>query len=167
MPKISQKIDKLTHSIENRISCDSFATDVIELKIEELKTLKKAWKFDWNQEFSSGNQVYKLVIRTAPEVIQELLSICDKGDHIFMNLLESAPHNFGKNKIYEGVAGNLVAFACQVSFEKGYGGIVAFEVKTKLIEHYKLTLKAQLFAGNKMFIDEKPALLLIEKYFNN
>lgn len=79
MPKISQKIDKLTKSIENCISGDSFATDVIELKIEELKTLKKAWKFDWNQEFSSGNQVYKLVIRTVPEVIQGLVSINDKG----------------------------------------------------------------------------------------
>ena len=73
MPKISQKIDKLSNSIENRISGDSFATDVIELKIEELKALKKAWKFDWNKEFSYGNKVYKLVIRTAPEVIQGLL----------------------------------------------------------------------------------------------
>ncbi|MBA4407808.1 MAG: hypothetical protein Q8S54_02305 [Bacteroidota bacterium] len=166
MPKISQKIDKLTNSIENRISRDSFATDVIELKIEELKSLKKKWKFDWGREFQTGNKVYKLVIRFSPEVIQGLVSISDKGDHIFMNLIESTPHNFGKSKIYEGVAGNLVAFACQVSFEKGYGGIVAFEAKTKLIEHYKLTLKAELFAGNRMFIDEKPALLLIEKYFN-
>ena len=32
MPKISQKIDKLSNSIENRISGDSFATDVIELR---------------------------------------------------------------------------------------------------------------------------------------
>jgi len=84
-----------------------------------------------------------------------------------MNLLESAPHNFGENKIYEGVAGNLVAFACKVSLENGYDGIVAFEAKTKLIEHYKLTLKAQLFAGNRMFIDERSALFLINKYFNN
>lgn len=166
MPKISQKIDKLTNSIENCISGDSFATDVIELKIEELKTLKKAWKFDWSQEFSSGNKVYKLVIRTAPAVIQGLVSISDKGDHIFMNLIESAPNNFGKNKIYEGVAGNLVAFACQVSFDKGYGGIVVFEAKTKLIEHYKLTLEAQMITSNRMFVDTKPALRLIDKYFN-
>jgi len=133
MPKISQKIDKLTNSLENCISGDSFATDVIELAIEDLLTLKKGWKFNWNQEFSSENKVYKLVIRIAPTVIQGLVSIIDKGDHIFMNLIESAPHNFGKNKIYEGVAGNLVAFACQISFEKGYGGIVAFKAKNKLI----------------------------------
>jgi len=166
MPKISQKIDKLTKSIENRISGDSFATDVIELKVEELKSLKKKWKFDWGREFLTGNKVYKLVIRSSPEVIQGLVSISDKGDHIYMNLIESAPHNFGKNKIYEGVAGNLVAFACMVSFEKGYGGIVVFEAKTKLIEHYKLTLGAQMITSNRMFIDANSALGLIDKYFN-
>lgn len=166
MPKISQKIDKLTKSIENRFSGDSFATDVFELKPEELKSLNKKWKFDWGREFLIGNKVYKLVIRFSPEVIQGLLSISDKGDHIFMNLIESAPHNFGKNKIYEGVAGNLVAFACQVSFEKGYGGIVVFETKTKLIEHYKLTLGAQMITSNRMFVDTNPALRLIDKYFN-
>jgi hypothetical protein len=136
MPKISQKIDKLTKSIENRFSGDSFSTDVIELKVDELKLLKKKWKFDWEKEFLTGNKVYKLVIRFSPEVIQGLVSMSDKGDHIYMNLIESAPHNFGKNKLYDGVAGNLVAFACKVSFDKGYGGIVAFEAKTKLIEHY-------------------------------
>jgi len=49
MPKISQQIDKLTNSIVNRITGESFATDVIELKREELKTLKRGWKFDWNK----------------------------------------------------------------------------------------------------------------------
>ena len=131
----------------------------------ELKKLKKVWKFDWNKESKTG-KVYKLVIRHAPEVIHGLVSIIDGGDHIYMNLIEAAPHNYGKNKTYEGVAGNLVAFACQFSFDKGYGGFVSFEAKTKLIEHYKLTLNAQLFAGNRMFINNKAAILLIGKYFN-
>jgi hypothetical protein len=70
------------------------------------------------------------------------VSIIDGTDHIYLNLIETARHNFGKNKIYEGVAGNLVAFACQKSLEKGYEGFVSFEAKTRLIEHYKRTLKA-------------------------
>ena len=84
-----------------------------------------------------------------------------------MNLIETARHNFGKNKIYEGVAGNLVAFACKLSSNKGYEGFVVFEAKTKLIEHYKLSLKAQLIARNRMVIDKTAALFLIDKYFNN
>jgi len=165
MAKISQKVDKLTNSIVNRLSGDSFETDVIELLPFELKKLKRGWKFDWDREASTG-KIYKLVIRHAPEVIQGLVSIYDGGDHIYMNLIETARHNFGKNKIYEGVAGNLVAFACQISINKGYDGIVAFEAKTKLIEHYEQTLKAQLFAGNRMFIDKAAAYFLMEKYFN-
>jgi hypothetical protein len=50
MAKISQNIDRLTNSIVNRISGDSFDTDVIELQIVELKNFKKGWKFDWNKE---------------------------------------------------------------------------------------------------------------------
>lgn len=166
MAKISQKVGRLTNSIVNRLSGDSFDTDVIELQKAELKNLRKGWKFDWKKEASTGN-IYKLVIRHSPEVIQGLVSISDKGDHIFMNLIETARHNFGKNKIYEGVAGNLVAFACRLSSNKGYEGFVVFEAKTKLIEHYKLSLKAQLITNNRMVIGKTAALFLIDKYFNN
>lgn len=165
MAAISQNIDKLTNSIVNKLSGDSFDTDILELQIGDLKNIKKGWKFDWNKEFSKG-KVYKLEIRHYPEVIQGLISLIDKGDHLFMNLLESAPHNFGKDKIYEGVAGNLVAFSCKLSFEKGYDGYVAFEPKTKLIEHYKSTLKALLIASNRMVIGKTAASILIDKYYN-
>jgi hypothetical protein len=37
-------------------------------------------------------------------------SFSDDKDHLFMHLIESAPFSKGKNKIYVGVAGNLVAF---------------------------------------------------------
>jgi hypothetical protein len=165
MVKISQKIDSLTNSIRNVFSGDSFETDVIEIKLSELRKLKKGWKFNWVKEAAIG-KTYKLVIRQSPEVAQGLLSIYDGLDHIYMNLIETAPHNYGKNKVYEGVPGNLVAFACKISLEKGYEGFVSFEAKTKLIEHYKNTLMAQSFAGNRMFIDNKAAVILIDKYFN-
>ena len=83
-----------------------------------------------------------------------------------MNLLEAAPHNFGENKIYEGVAGNLVAFACKLSFDLGYDGYVAFEPKTQLIEHYQKSLKAQLISNKRMILDTKAANFLVMKYFN-
>jgi len=59
-----------------------------------------------------------------------------------MDLLESAPFNIGQNKLYEGVAGNLVAHACKVSFQKGFDGFVASTAKTQLIKHYEKTLDA-------------------------
>ena len=71
----------------------------------------------------------------------------------------------GDKKIYLGVPGNLVAFACKISFEKGYGGYVSFESKSKLKEHYKKTLKAHFLFGNFMAIDSKAAFKLIDQYF--
>ena len=82
-----------------------------------------------------------------------------------MDLIESAKFNKGKSKLYIGVAGNLVAFACKTSFEKGYDGVVSFVAKTQLIDHYKQTLGAKLFGGNRMFIDTKEAKILTTKYF--
>lgn len=165
MAKINQKIDRLTNSIVNKLSGDSFDTDVMAISKTELKTLKKGWKFNWIEEYSRG-EVYKLVIRHYPDVIQGLVCLVDKKDHLFMNLIENAPHNFGKNKIYEGVLGNLVAFACKLSFDKGYDGYVVFEPKTRLIEHYNKTLKAQLISSNRMVINTNAAIFLIDKYFN-
>jgi len=102
MAKISQKVDRLTNSIVNRLSGDSFDTDVIELQKAELKNLKKGWKFDWKIEVKES-KVYKLVIRSSPDVIQGLISIEEQKDFIFMRLVETAPHNYGSNKVYEGV----------------------------------------------------------------
>ncbi len=82
-----------------------------------------------------------------------------------MHLIESAKFNRGQGKIYKGVAASLVAFACKISFEKGYDGVVAFAAKSQLIEHYKQTLGAKQFAGNKMYIETKEALNLVKQYF--
>lgn len=100
-------------------------------------------------------------------IIQGLICVLDKGDHIFRDLIESAKFNKGENKLYKGVAGNLVAFACKTSFEKGYDGIVSFIAKTQLIHHYSETLGAKLFGGNRMFIDTKDAYILTTKYFKD
>ena len=82
-----------------------------------------------------------------------------------MNLLESAPFNVGKNKLYEGVAGNLVAYACKVSFQKGFNGFVVFTAKTNLIKHYEKTLNAFHFKNQRMIIDTKASEFLVKKYF--
>lgn len=48
------EIDKLTRSIENAISGDSFKTEVLELTLADIKKLKKAdWLFEWKAEAKS------------------------------------------------------------------------------------------------------------------
>lgn len=89
----------------------------------------------------------------------------DKKDHIFLHLLESAKFNKGKRKLYLGVPGKMVAFACKISFEKDYEGFVAFDSKTALIKHYEQTLGATHFRGQRMFIETRAAAQLVAKYF--
>lgn len=161
-------IDKLTNSIQNTISGDSFPTDIARFTIRDTKliTKKNGWNFNWKSELNNDiNEVYKLTVIHNPDIIQGLLSIRKEPDHIFINLLENAPFNIGKAKLYEGVAGNLVAYACKLSFQFAYDGFVSFTAKTRLIKHYEETLGAYHFGGHKMIIPTHSAKLLVEKYF--
>jgi hypothetical protein len=162
------EIDKLTNSIENTISGDSLPTNVALLEKGDLKlTLRKQdWVFDWKSESKKKDrQVYKLTVQNNPQVIQGLLSLTIKADHIYMNLLESAPFNKGSHKIYRGVPGNLVAFACKMSLEGGFEGVLSFHSKTRLILHYEKTLGAVHVGGHLMILQGTASLKLVAKYF--
>jgi hypothetical protein len=164
------RIDKLTKSIESAATGESFATTISLLLLSDLKqiTKKNGWLFNWRTELNiADREVYKLTIEGRPSIIEGIVSLSTRPDHIFMNLIESAPSNRGKNKIYLGVPGNLVAFLCRVSFQRGFNGFVAFHSKTKLIEHYKKELGARHFGGHLMIIDEVAAKKLIDKYFKD
>ena len=164
------EIDKLTNSIQNTVSGDSFPTEVSRLTKTDLKqvTKKNGWSFNWKTELADNTrEVYKLTIGNNPNIIQGILSFTIEPDHIYMDLLESAPFNRGKNKLYEGVAGNLVAYACKVSFQNGFDGYLSFTAKTKLINHYIKTLEAYHFGGHLMIITTIAANRLIDKYFKS
>jgi hypothetical protein len=164
------EIDKLTNSIENVITGDSFATDISLLTRSDLPsvTKTKGWLFNWKDEFKEpARDVYKLTIVNNPKIIQGLISLEVKADHVYMHLVESAPFNKGNTKVYSGIPGNLVAFACKLSFQRGHEGNVSFISKSKLIEHYERTLGAFHFGGRIMIIETTAALKLINKYFQN
>jgi hypothetical protein len=84
-----------------------------------------------------------------------------------MHLVENAQFNKGQTKMHSGVAGNLVAFACKLSFQRGHEGNVSFLSKSQLVHHYEKTLGAFHFGGRVMIIETQSALKLINKYFQN
>ncbi|MDR0794347.1 MAG: hypothetical protein LBE82_13650 [Chitinophagaceae bacterium] len=91
------EVDILTNSIQNTITGNSFMTDVTLIQtISELKdiTKKNKWQFDWKYEFKqSQRDIYKLTISNNQHVIQGLISLEIKSDHVYMHLVESAPFN--------------------------------------------------------------------------
>jgi hypothetical protein len=122
---------------------------------DNLSIKKSNWQFDWKTELNnSRKQVFKLNIVGNAHIIQGLMCIEDKSDHK------------GKDKMYLGVLGNLVAYACKISFEKGYDGYVAFDAKSALIKHYETTLHATHFRGLRMYIQTPAAYRLVNQYFN-
>jgi len=166
---IDIEIDKLTNSLENLITGDNFPTDIVITDLNDFKSItkKEGWLFDWKSEFKMPDRdVYKLTIVNNQTVIQGLISLSVKTDHVYMHLIESAPFNKGKDKVYAGVPGNLVAFACKLSFQRGFEGYLSFLSKTNLINHYEKTLGATHVGGNLMIINTVAALKLINKYFD-
>jgi hypothetical protein len=166
---IDIEIDKLTNSLENLITGDNFPTDIVITDLNDFKSItkKEGWLFDWKSEFKMPDRdVYKLTIVNNQTVIQGLISLSVKTDHVYMHLIESAPFNKGKDKVYTGVPGNLVAFACKLSFQRGFEGYLSFLSKTNLINHYEKTLGATHVGGNLMIINTVAALKLINKYFD-
>lgn len=164
-------IDKITNSIEEAATGISHDTDIVLVTASEIKTVlkKDGWFFNWKKEFKvSGHQMYKLVIE-GQQKIQGLISLEPVSgvghNFIEMHLIENAPYNYGANKLFAGVAGNMVAFACKKSFDLGF---VAFVSKTELTDHYIQTLGAQLIYGNnRMAIFPESVKKLVNSYYNN
>jgi len=163
-------IDKLTNSIENTISGESFHTNVTLVSVLDLKsvTKTKGWNFNWKVELKKkDHQVYKLTTRDNPTIIHGLMSLKIEEDHVFVSIIENAPFNIGKIKLYKGVPANLFAYACKVSWDLGNQGSVAFVSKSRLIEHYEESLGAVHLGNQRMIILPMDALNLIRRYFLN
>jgi hypothetical protein len=163
-------VDGLTKSIVLAATGERFETMVLPIEKKDLPAISKkaGWLFDWRQIVAEGFAVYKLVTVKEPKVIQGLVAFKENEDHLYMRLLESAPFNVGKGKKFIGSPGNLVAFGCLMSRQKGFRGFLAFIPKTALMEHYERTLGARRILGtNRMAIYEPQAEFLINQYFPN
>jgi len=143
--------------------------DIKLIKYKELPLKKDGWSFNWKSLFKiEGSELYKISLEESPSEIQGVLMVTILyGEMLFMNNVENAPHNIGKNKRYENTAGCLLAFACKLSFEKGKGnyvGFLSFDSKTKLVELYQNKYGASLAMGHKMFFGSEAGKALMKKY---
>lgn len=135
--------------------------------LEDLKTT--GWNFKWSDSDLRNSEIYKLTLKGDAQ-IQGLVALNDfkKDNAIYVKLAESAPHNIGKNKKFDGVGGHLFAIAIKKSIERGYGGFVFMDAKNiELVEHYQKTLGAVHIGGvhpYRMFIDESNAQKILNYY---
>ncbi|NII27354.1 hypothetical protein HB364_19850 [Pseudoflavitalea sp. X16] len=169
MHRHSFLIDKITNSIEDAQTGKSYKTEVVPVELTDFKTVlkKNGWRFNWRKEHKHAErQLYKILVEGDVN-IQGLISLQPVENYIELHLIETAPHNYGKSKKYVGVPGNLVAFACKMSFDTGFEGFVGFRAKTQLIQHYVDTLGAELIFKDRMCISGISAKKLVNSYYKN
>jgi hypothetical protein len=164
-------IDKITECIEEVATGNLFETEFLRVGASDLRPLfkKDGWIFIWKSFLKySERKIYKLVLKEDATLrIQGLISMEELGGFIEVHHAESAPHNRGDYKQYAGIGGNLFAFACRESFERGFEGYTAFVSKTELIEHYQSTLGADLITlkNRRMVIPTEAAKKLVNSYY--
>lgn len=121
------------------------------------------WKFDWAITQRNGYHVYELFVN-GDNTVQGRVSLKIGGGVANVDIVETAPHNYGHTGKYLDVGGHLFAIACQVSLENGCDGVVAFDSKSDLVEYYKKELNAVEIYPRRMVIFEDAAQVILDRY---
>ena len=162
-------IDKLTPCLEEISTGKIYQTTFSIAEIEDLDGLQaKGWNFDWADNELSRYNIYKLQLMD-DAVTQGLVAAEVIRGAVYIRLAESAPHNLGDNKMFEGVGGHLFAIAIKLSNAMGFNGYVFFDAKNmKLVDHYATKFGASRVMARihvyRMEIDEVNAQKLLENY---
>ncbi|MNU52198.1 hypothetical protein D3C71_412040 [compost metagenome] len=144
----------------------------------EIPSLRDGWLFNFNRHIQlKGKKTFVLVKEDTPRIIEGcLIFSLHETFGPYMDYLEVAPHNKGRNGKYKKVAGCLIAYACVLSFETGIGsdkGILTFYAfgedensQRRLEELYRTKYKAIKNIWGFMEIYQNESKLLIEEYLN-
>jgi len=155
----------------------------IEAKIDKpgklvLPSLTDGWRFNFkNHSKKKGFQTYVLICQISPDIIEGCLIFQLKNTvEPYMAFIEIAPHNKGDNKVYNKVAGCLIAYACRLSFIHGkdhFKGWLAFDVleenkndEIKLMSVYCQKYGALKWGDTTMVIPPETGERLIDEYLN-
>ncbi len=169
--EIDIEIDSLTDCLIERATGNKLDTEfrlvartITKGDAEKLKA--DGWKFDWSIPHQDNCEIYALTMKDSTK-IEGLIALKHFRSQFFtyVDLVETAPHNYGHNGKYIGVGAHLFAIACKLSWDAGNEGYVQFVAKTALVEHYKKTLNAHSIDSQRMYIDSAGAIELIKKYF--
>jgi len=144
----------------------------------EMPTVNNGWIFNFKKNgVKQGKITFVLVKVETPKIIEGCMTFSmHKTFGPYMDMLEVAPHNKGKEGLYKRVAGCLIAYACGLSFEQGLmedKGILTFQAygKTDESEEELEKLYREKYGAIKnpfgfMEIHADISKKLIEEYLN-
>jgi hypothetical protein len=154
-----QKISHLQISLKKGIQIE-LVTD------EDYKIIAKAkYFFDWKKE--KGKWVYKLRLNDSEEILGLMsLENFEIEDRLQINLLAVSKENRGLKKIYDGIAENLMVFACREAVKLyAENACVSLIPKTELKIHY-IQKYGMIDAGRQVFLEGITLYKLLDKNEN-
>lgn len=114
-----------------------YTIEILPVEDTDYKSLKKArYFFDWKEE--KEQEVYKL-IRDGSEEILGVISVerIPTEWRIHIRLLTVSRENKGKDKKYDKIAGNLIAYVSKLAVEEfGELACISLRPKTLIAQHY-------------------------------
>jgi hypothetical protein len=145
--------------------------------ISEMPSIQQNWRFNFDKELKKLKNAtgYLLVTEKTPEIIDGgmIFQLIDKKEP-YMAFVEVAPHNKKEKKIYDHVAGCLIAFAYQLSVIEGigdYNSMLQFDVleekkedEVKLMALYSKKYYAKRWRETTMVIMDDDGEALIKEY---
>jgi len=135
-----------------------------EVTVDDYKVMTKGnFFFDWKLE--KDFKVYKLVLVESNEILGLMsLDHVETETRFEIKLLAVSRQNRGHKKSYEGIAGNLIAFACREAL-KFYGeeAFISLLPKTRLRVHYMLNYNMREI-GSQLFLHQGTMRELLKKY---
>lgn len=143
----------------------------------KLPGLADGWRFAFDKQSKKfpHSTTYILVTDESPDIIDGCMIFQLKDKVVpYMAFVEVAPHNYGKKKKYDYVAGCLIAFAFKQTYIQGkgdYQGWLAFDVReedpedqVKLMAIYSKKYGAVKVDDTQMYLMDDAGDTLIEKY---
>ncbi|MDT0650788.1 N-acetyltransferase [Autumnicola edwardsiae] len=138
--------------------------EIVPIELDDLKRVPKSkfW-FDWREEINYD--VFKLQISGTDEILGLIsMETHHQDSRLEIRLLAASKENRGKNKKFDRLVGNLIAFACIRSITMfGSLACVSLVPKTRLIDHYREEY-SMIEAGKSLFLDGKELLEIIKRF---
>jgi len=129
----------------------------------KLPSMIDGWRFNFSKHSKKKDcETYILTTEKTPEIVEGCLIINTTNHYqVYMAFVEVAPHNKGKDKKYDRVAGCLIAFACRQSFIHEKEGYLAFDVReeNKQNEIKLMTLYSQKY--NAVRLEDSTTMIIL------
>jgi hypothetical protein len=148
-------------------------------KLKEMPSLQDNWRFNFNKHIAKPNcTAYVLVTEEKPDIIEGCLIFeMIKKQIPSIAYVEIAPHNKYNERIYDKVAGCLIAYAFKQSVIKGkgdYKGLLFLDVgednekdQRKLMSVYSKKYNAKATGETTMVIMDEDGEKLIKQYLES